>query len=153
MSAISIRNAKNLEHRRLVRDMTKWLIRNKIGKKMYLEITVFFTDLKKTDNCKGMCEWMDDSLRPREFHIYIDKRLSLKEQLRTLAHELVHVKQYVKNEMYDYVRSDFERVRWKNDVVDVNDVKYRDHPWEREAYALQTPWMREYAKLKKIKIK
>ena len=34
----------------------------------------------------------------REFYIEIDKKLNLKEMVLTICHEMVHVKQYARNE-------------------------------------------------------
>lgn len=52
-----------------------------------------------------------------------------------LAHELVHVKQYLNNEMFDY--SDEERVRFHGRIhmhTKEMDRVYWNSPWEVEAY-------------------
>lgn len=64
-------------------------------------------------------------------------RLRLKVFLRVLAHELVHVKQYLNNEMFDY--TDGERVRFKGRLYAMPNSKkmdwqYYESPWEIEAY-------------------
>ena len=48
--------------------------------------------------------------------------------LETLAHEMVHVKQYIMNETDDVLS------RWKNKKIDQNKVDYWNHPWEIDAY-------------------
>jgi hypothetical protein len=81
----------------------------------------------------------------RKFTITLTKsaiRLSAKKQitrykdtLKNLGHELVHVKQYLLNEMFDY--SDGQRVRFMGGIhayTDNADWTYWDSPWEVEAY-------------------
>lgn len=52
-----------------------------------------------------------------------------------LGHELVHVKQYLNNEVFDYASGD---VRYKGTLYDSawreNEEAYYDAPWEIEAY-------------------
>jgi len=57
--------------------------------------------------------------------------------LKVLGHELVHVKQYLNHEMFDY--SDGERARFKGRLYSVSqskkmDWQYYESPWEVEAY-------------------
>ena len=117
-----------------------------IGSRMNLDLTVKLSGLKKEERCSGICEWMDDSFRPREFVIHVDNVQSFLEQLRTLSHELVHVKQYATGELYDYQRGYWSKVRWRNKVVNSDKLKYREHPWEIEAYKNQTPLLRKFLK-------
>jgi len=59
----------------------------------------------------------------------------LKQLLIDLGHELVHVKQYLNNELFDYKSGD---VRYKGLFFDAShyteEEKYFDSPWEIEAY-------------------
>jgi len=59
----------------------------------------------------------------------------LKGILIDLGHELVHVKQYLNNEIFDYKNGD---VRHKGIIFDAsymeNEEAYYDSPWEIEAY-------------------
>jgi hypothetical protein len=52
---------------------------------------------------------------------------SKNELIRTIFHEMVHVKQYVEGDL-SHENSDN---LWKGEVVD---VPYMDRPWEKEAY-------------------
>jgi len=62
-------------------------------------------------------------------------QIRLKNLLIDLGHELVHVKQYLLNEMFDYTNGD---VRHKGIVFSSeyqeNEELYYDSPWEIEAY-------------------
>lgn len=58
----------------------------------------------------------------------------LKKVMLDLGHEMVHAKQYLNNELFDYVSGD---VRYKGDVYNYDmesDEAYYDSPWEIEAY-------------------
>ena len=52
--------------------------------------------------------------------------------LISLAHEMVHVKQYARGELKDYLRDDV--VRWKRKIFRLSEVEYWTSPWEVEAY-------------------
>ena len=52
--------------------------------------------------------------------------------LTWLAHEMVHLKQFVRGELFDYETG---RVQWK--TKSFGRVHYEDSPWEREAYRLE----------------
>ena len=79
-----------------------------------------FVDHSKT--CVGLCE-ADDK---RNF--IIDVAL-YSNWLATLAHEMVHVKQFARGELNESL------TRWKN--KDCSDTEYWDQPWEVEARDLQ----------------
>jgi hypothetical protein len=66
--------------------------------------------------------------QPREFLIEIHSGIGARLILETLAHEMVHVKQYIMNETDDVLS------RWKNKKIDQNKVDYWNHPWEIDAY-------------------
>ena len=59
----------------------------------------------------------------------------LKSLLLDSAHELVHIKQYLNNELFDYVDG---KARYKGEVFPLghsdNEEAYYDSPWEIEAY-------------------
>lgn len=50
--------------------------------------------------------------------------------LKTLAHEMVHVKQFARGEL------DFGLTRWKSNKY-CDKIEYWDQPWEKEARRLQ----------------
>lgn len=69
-----------------------------------------------------------------KFKIYINKSLSRKKCLLTLAHELVHVKQIYKNELgVTLMKEDGAYTKWHQKMYKENDYYYFDLPWEIEA--------------------
>jgi hypothetical protein len=153
MSGISIRNVPNVILRRLIKKAAKWMARTYIGKHK-VKITIKFTNLKERESCIGMCEWVEDErypYRPKQFYIQIDETLPLRRKLYTLAHEIVHVKQFVHNEMYDY--ANHGKIRWKGKIIDSNRVAYRNQPWEIEAYKKEKLWAHEFMEANDIRLK
>ena len=109
-----------------------------LGKRMatniYLDIKLT-KNLKKKEGAYGFCHIVDDSLaKPREFMIELDASMRYKfDQILTwLAHEMVHLKQFVRGELCDYETG---RVQWKSRSF--GRVHYDDQPWEKEAYRLE----------------
>jgi hypothetical protein len=88
--------------------------------------------LFKKDGLKADCIWEDDRDKPREFNITIDSSMKMHGVLRALAHECVHVKQFVKREMCD--TDNCFIVKWKGKEYHVNVGSYWELPWEIDAY-------------------
>ena len=63
---------------------------------------------------------------------YENKKLSLEFKMKTLAHELVHAKQYLRGELDPY------KDTWKGADCDKwKTVEYSEEPWEQEAMELE----------------
>lgn len=93
-----------------------------------LQIRVCFGNGQDNTTC-----WEDDNIRPREFTITINSKMGYSTMLTTLAHEMVHVKQYATGELRDSMRGPTLQ-RWMNQPIDSGDIEYWDLPWEIEAY-------------------
>ncbi len=131
--------------RKQFRQATEWMLTSLVGSRLtsHVELTVRF--VPNLGKYVGDCEWLDDNIGPRQFLIRISTRQSQNQKLLTLAHELTHVKQFVTNQLFDYaVNSDLSR--WHRQVIDVTQYAYKDLPWEKDAYATQTPLLRAYKK-------
>lgn len=90
-----------------------------------IEIEVKFS--KMNDDAVGYCMMLDNN---REYQLEISKDLNIKDLVMTICHEMVHVKQYVRNEMKE------GQMVWKKKPI-ASDTKYYDLPWEKEAYSMQ----------------
>lgn len=108
--------------------------------------------LIKSEGINGDVEFIDDTwTRPRDFVIRLDQSLSNYNFLRTLFHELVHLKQYAKDEMKMLSRQP-HLVRWHKDYIDFTKTEYWDQPWEIEAYGREEGLMvRFFEKHKKYR--
>jgi hypothetical protein len=81
----------------------------------------------------GECEYVSDDPSLREFIIDIALELDDTTFAQTLAHEMVHVKQYAKGEMVHYSR-DFHSMKWQKQRINTLELDYWDLPWEIEAH-------------------
>lgn len=98
-----------------------------------LDITIRIKrDLVDKENVLGDAMWEDDELAPREFTIRVAGAVKLRTMLTTIAHEMVHVKQYARKEMRQLSRSN--KVAWLSKHVDTKKIDYWDLPWEIEAH-------------------
>ncbi len=120
-----------------------WMLERLAGKRLASKIELnikLVPSLYKIEKKIGDCEWKDDNIRPREFIIRIDSSRKKKIQLHTLAHELVHVKQFARGELYDYIYD--HKTRWKRQKYDnpfkMSHDQYMNLPWEVEAYKLES---------------
>ena len=103
---------------------------------IYLDIKLT-KDLKQKEQAYGYCHIIDDNLnKPREFMIELDTsmKFGFDQILTWLAHEMVHLKQFVRKELWDYESG---RVQWKSRAYSKK-VHYDDQPWEKEAYRLES---------------
>ena len=69
---------------------------------------------------------------PKEISIAMDSQLELPQMLMTLAHEMVHVKQYVRGQYRGELSRNGKMKRiWLGKQYS---VAYLKRPWEREAF-------------------
>lgn len=121
--------------KKYVTSIVQFCINKMMPRMKNLEITVKLKDLSKS-NAYGFCmadpegdaERLD---RPRSFELEIHSKMKLRKILETVAHEMVHVKQYARGELYEGSR--IAKHRWQGKWVS-NNLSYWDQPWEIEAH-------------------
>jgi hypothetical protein len=128
----------NKTTRKIVKLAAWWYAEKLMGKRLIAGLDINI-NLKKTlldkDGHEGTAIWEDESIRPKEFTIVLDSGCAIRNILITLAHEMVHVKQWAKGEMYEYVERDM--VRFNNTKFNMSNINYWDYPWEIEAFGRQ----------------
>lgn len=115
-----------------------------------LDITVRLKNIK--EDAYGYChadpeggaERLD---RPREFELEIHNKMKLRKLLLTVAHEMVHVKQYARGELYQGTR--IAKHRWQGKWVS-NNLDYWDQPWEIEAAGREVGLFVQWAEKNKL---
>lgn len=78
--------------------------------------------------------------KPREFLIELRRGLEENDFLETVAHELVHVRQYVRGELNE------EMSYWRGAPVNPSEIPYAEQPWEIEAEEIGKALVAEYNK-------
>lgn len=96
-------------------------------------------NLYKRTKCFGFATWTDEEARSdrhREFEIELESNMGPVFMFRTIAHELVHVKQYARAELVHPAHyGNYQK--WKGFMVNEHLVGYKNLPWEIEAKKLE----------------
>ena len=108
--------------RKHVESMVEFCIKTLMPRMRTLDITV---RLKNTKDAMGYCLEGDTN---REFEIEIDKKQTLRKMLETVAHEMVHVKQFARRGLHPHNDD------WYGKTYNPKKVSYWDLPWEIEAH-------------------
>ena len=77
------------------------------------------------------------SNKPRQFEIELHPGIGAYDILKTLAHEMVHVRQYIQGDV------NIRLTRWKGTAV--ADVDYWDQPWEIDAHGREDGLLTKFA--------
>jgi hypothetical protein len=116
--------AEQLFHKQLLRHIVVTIKFNK-------HLDAFgYTSVEKR-NSKG---------KAREFLIELHPYISGVEILKTLAHEFVHVKQYVEEELNE------EQTEWNGQSIDSDAMDYYSLPWEVQAFGVEVGLFTNFAK-------
>lgn len=97
-------------------------------------------EIDETLDIAGHCLSESSVENPRDFYIAINPKISNQSLYQTLAHEMVHVKQYALNETYNRLSMtddciSYKRVWQGEDWMPSKSIdEYYDSPWETEAY-------------------
>lgn len=84
------------------------------------------------EGCEGLCEPVSNRLFILDVALYGN-------WLSTLAHEMVHVRQFAKGELNSTMS------QWKSNKY-CDNIEYWDQPWEKEARRLQGKLVEEFEK-------
>lgn len=76
--------------------------------------------------------------KPREFTLIIKKDIGDEETLKTISHEMVHIRQYC------YGHLNEQMTYWRGEKVSEEDYEYFDRPWEKEAQELGNKLYEEF---------
>lgn len=82
--------------------------------------------------------------KPRGFEIEINPTIGAVEIFKTIAHEMVHIKQYV------YCETNDTLTKWKDKRVDSDVVDYWIQPWEIEAHGYELGLFQMFAIKEKL---
>ena len=105
-----------------VTSMVEFCIKTLMPRMRSLNVSV---KLKNLHDAMGYCLELDNN---RSFEIEVDRSLPLRKLLETVAHEMVHVKQYARRELHPV------RNTWCGKTYNPKKVSYWDLPWEIEAH-------------------
>lgn len=141
MISINVENGIAKE-RQLMTDLAYYCVKKLMPRKQNLEIDIIqIKNLQETDGELASCIDTEDL---NTFEIQLDKGMSLRKKLLSVAHEMVHVKQFTRKELEH--TSSINRQLWSGKNYNTKN-RYYDLPWEIEAYGrelgLFTTWIQE----------
>lgn len=120
------------------------LMSKRLSDSLYIRIE-FHKKLDDNNEYDGDCYYEDEDIatRPKEYIIRVNDNLRLSKKLRTICHEMVHVKQYATGEMKNMWRP--ARFTKFQGMLYPDELDYWDSPWEIEAFGrepgLYTRWL------------
>lgn len=113
----------------LVDNLTRFYVKElKLTNSKYSLYVQMVPNLTKECGYKGAVIKIDDST----LSMAVDSRLNITELVITVAHEMVHVKQYAKGQLKTYIKRNGKTgFKWCGKAYD---AAYYDQPWELEAF-------------------
>ena len=122
--------------KRICTDVATWFLSKFLPRhQIYVEIQ--HRGLKR-ENVFGWCDYTGDSYRPREFLIELDTWMPKELYIKTLLHELVHLRQWVTGSLRA------KRGKRYYDGTNVEEIEYWEQPHEIEAREQEVILYAEY---------
>ena len=121
----------NKFQREIAHKTVAFMIKKLMPRMSTLDINIEICNIKS--DAVGFAMMCDDN---RTFELEIDKKIKLNDFVTTLCHEMIHVKQYARNEINGV------DLCWKGGNIS-KDTDYWNYPWEKEAYRLQKRYANE----------
>jgi len=144
---ISVRGGSRSQ-KAYVKSMVEFCVSKMMPRMRNLEFNIHLKNFGRDDSW-GYCIPSDyaDDYRPRQFDIEINRQAKLRRMLETVAHEMVHAKQFAKNELYESSRTNKHKWqgRWLN-----KEPGYWDSPWEIEAHGRECGLFIQWAENHKL---
>lgn len=138
MNSVKVKGSTKA-NRELAFSAVSWYIQKFLPRFRTLDITVKIKNLG--DDYCGFC----DHEGHNEFTIDINRDMNEFEMTATIMHEMIHVKQFVRKELTECLRTG--RQRWKSRWFSY-ETEYENQPWEKEAHKYDEKLAKEFLKEK-----
>lgn len=145
MLKVNVKGCKSRSLKAKIKSLTRFCLLRFLSPRVVDQMRLSIRVGAKVEDV-GNCIWSDEPYRGRDFEIELRTRLHKKagsrprltqrDMLITLCHELVHVKQWAKGEKYDHMKNE-NMVRFRGRRYDTTNKDYWEWPWEQEAYGLE----------------
>jgi hypothetical protein len=122
--------------KRICEDVTTWFL-NKYFPRHKIDVEILHRGLRR-ENVYGYCDVVGETYRPRHFLIEIGTYLDKELYIKTLLHELVHLKQWVVGSL----RQKRGKMYYGKECVE--DYDYWHQPHEVEAHHMEEVLYLEY---------
>jgi hypothetical protein len=140
MITIDVNGGKKKE-RELMISLADFCVKKLMPRKKNLDVNISIKRNMIED--EGMFAGVIDTDDTNTFDMDIDSSMSLRKKLLSVAHEMVHVKQFTRGELKHTNR--YTKKLWYGKAI--SEANYWECPWEIEAYGrelgLFTMWIEE----------
>ena len=151
MAFITFRGG-TLKQKRLAKSMAEFCVEKlmsfRLSKNIDIRIIFKKTLYKKTESFGETAYYEDSGMPPKDFVIEVDSNLKLRNMLETIAHEIVHIKQWASGEMQETKHNNI--TKFKKHEVNSEKVSYWDQPWEIEALGREEGLFIQWAEKMKL---
>ena len=141
MISVEVTGGKKQE-RKLMKSLAMFCVKKMMPRKKNLLVDIAIR--RNLESREGLLGGVIDTDDTNTFEMDICHTMSLRKKLLTVAHEMVHVKQFTRKELTHTTKRAVKSWKGKN----YHDSQYWDCPWEIEAYGrelgLFTMWVEEY---------
>jgi hypothetical protein len=110
--------------KRLCEDVTFWFL-NKFLPRHKIDVEILHRGLKR-ESVYGYCDVAGETRRPREFLIELDTHMSEELYIKTLLHELTHLRQWVVGSL----RIRYGKLCYSKEPVQKYEYEYQPHEIE-----------------------
>jgi hypothetical protein len=137
---ISVYNCDS-HQRKVVKSAIRKFINHLISDELLIDSLNVRIKFVNALNADGFCEALnfEDEFGAVDYLIEIDADLSESDRFLTLAHEIVHVKQYITGEL------SVDHRYWRGKRV--RELDYYSQPWEMEAHTLEQAVLKSWKTL------
>jgi hypothetical protein len=105
-------------------DVTVWFL-NKFFPRHKIDVEIIHRGLKR-ENVNGYCDVVGDNYRPRQFLIELDTHMDQELYIKTLLHELIHLRQWVIGSL----RFRYGKLCYSKEPVEKYEYLYQPHEIE-----------------------
>ncbi len=116
-----------LKNKQQVTEISEQILNDYLPKTKTTKFVDVYVNTVIDDECAGLCSGDKYGAEIEIARTSYGQRYTYSEMLRTLCHELIHAKQFLKGELHGVNMN-----RWYK--KDFSEVSYRKLPWEMEAY-------------------
>lgn len=141
---ISVRGKNDVLSKQHIRYIVKLFGKLILTPQLYPNINLLIQNMNLDKNTWGYCGASDiEEKRPRSFEILLNSNLSKNKQIKTLAHEMTHLRQIAKGQFITY---EYGSYRWNGEKLEMTQDEYSNMPWEIEANLSEETLLLEYKK-------
>lgn len=144
--AISIASTGPKRERELIESLANFCVDKLMPRKQNLEVDII--QVRNMAEDEGSFACVIDTENLNTFEVSLDKGMSLRKKLLSVAHEMVHVKQFTRKELQHTQWVNIQT--WKGKRYDINKI-YWELPWEIEAYGREVGLFNQWIEAKNIK--